>query len=109
MNAFARHYVGQGNTRGQHSHPHFAILRLGALFFNQPKCIGPAVVSDYYTRVSHGALTRLLGTRPCGASLEIRSASRRGPSAPRTVAGILDPGQSPPLILPLLDSSNGRL
>src|SRR5262245_51441252 len=30
------------------------ILRLGALFFNHPKCIGPAVLSDDDARVSHG-------------------------------------------------------
>ena len=54
MNALARHDVGQGDACGQHSHPHFTILRLGALFFNHPKCIGPAVMSDDDARVSHG-------------------------------------------------------
>ena len=56
MNALARHHVGQGDARGQHSHPHFAIPRLGALFFHHPKRIGSAVVSDDDTRVPHGLL-----------------------------------------------------
>jgi hypothetical protein len=30
MNALARHYVGQGDACGQHSHPHFTIFRLGS-------------------------------------------------------------------------------
>ena len=54
MNALARRQVRQGHTGGQHSHPHFTRLRLGALFFDHPKCIGPpAVVGDDDSRVSH--------------------------------------------------------
>jgi hypothetical protein len=34
MDALARHDVGHGGIRDPHSHPHFATLRLGALFFN---------------------------------------------------------------------------
>ena len=67
MNALARHYVGQGDACGQHSHPHFTILRLGALFFNHPKFIGPAVVSNDDARVSHRPLPRLPGARACAA------------------------------------------
>jgi len=65
MNALARHQVGQGNTRGQHSHPHFTVLWLGALFFEHLKCIGPAVVRNDDARVFHGPLPRLPGARPC--------------------------------------------
>src|SRR5438034_11220749 len=65
-----------------HSHPHFTILRLGALFFNDPKCIGPAVVSDDDARVSHGPLPPLAGARACAAAsgsvlLTRRPCSRR--------------------------------
>ncbi len=56
MNALAHHDVGQGDTCGQHSHPHFTVLRFGALFFKHLKGIGPAVVSDDDARVSHGPL-----------------------------------------------------
>ena len=49
----SRHDVAQGDACSQHSHPYFAILRLGALFFNHPKCIGSAVVSDDDPCVSH--------------------------------------------------------
>jgi hypothetical protein len=59
MNALARHYVGQGDTGGQNSHPHFTTLRLGALLFNHLQCIGPAVVGDDDSPVSHGPLTPL--------------------------------------------------
>src|SRR5262245_31497447 len=54
MNAFAHHDVGQGYTRGQHSHPHFTTLRLRALFFVHLKCFGPAVVTNDNARVLHG-------------------------------------------------------
>jgi hypothetical protein len=65
MNALARHYVGQRDACGQHSHPHFTTLRLGALFFNYPECVGPTVVSDDNARESHEALAPLLAyTRP---------------------------------------------
>src|SRR6185436_4536311 len=37
MNALAHHQVGQGDTCSQHYHPHFTMLRLGALFFNHLK------------------------------------------------------------------------
>ena len=53
MNALARHYVGQGDACGLHSYPHFTILRLGALFFNDAKCIGSAVVSNDDAGVPH--------------------------------------------------------
>jgi hypothetical protein len=49
-------YVGQGDTSNPHFHPNFTILWLGALFFNHPKGIGPAVVSDDDARVSHEPL-----------------------------------------------------
>src|SRR6266508_3229706 len=65
MNALAHQQVGQADTCGQHSHPHFTILWLGALFFNHPKCIGPAVVSDDDARVSHGPLPPVAGARAC--------------------------------------------
>jgi hypothetical protein len=61
MNALAHHHVGQGDTCSPHSHPHFTALRLGALFFNCPKFIGPAVVTDDDARVSHGRLPPLTG------------------------------------------------
>src|SRR5262249_3090526 len=54
MNSLAHHQVGQGDSRGQHSHPHFALLRLGAIFFNQPKFLGPTVVTDDDACVLHG-------------------------------------------------------
>jgi hypothetical protein len=54
MNALARHDVGQGDARGQHSYPHFTALGLGALFFNHPKFLGPAVMTDEDARLSHG-------------------------------------------------------
>src|SRR5215813_299069 len=76
MNALARHYVGQGDACGQHSHADFTILRLGALFFNHPKGVGPAVVSDDDARVSHGPRLSLLGTRTLAAS------------CPRSAAGV---------------------
>jgi len=57
VSALARNYVGQGNACGQHFHPHFTSVRLGALLFNQLKCVGPAVVSDDDSRVSHEMAT----------------------------------------------------
>src|SRR6266508_345681 len=59
MNALARHYVGQGDTRGQNSHARLTIFRLRALFFNHPKRIGPAVVSNDDAPVPHRPLPRL--------------------------------------------------
>src|SRR5262249_30358868 len=53
MNALARQYVGQGDACRQHSHPHLTRLRLRALLFNHLQCIGPAVVGDDDSRVSH--------------------------------------------------------
>src|SRR5262245_851719 len=67
MNALARHYVGQGDARGQHSHAHFTMLRLRGLFFNHPKGVEPAVVGDDDARVSHGPRLYLLGTRTLAA------------------------------------------
>src|SRR5262245_25409369 len=61
VNALARHYVGQGDACGQHSHTHFTILGLGALFFDHAKGVGPAVVSDDDARVSHGEKTSTWG------------------------------------------------
>ena len=55
MNALARHDVGQGDACGQHPDTHLVILRLGALFFNHPKGVGPTVVSDDDARVSHAS------------------------------------------------------
>jgi hypothetical protein len=69
MNALARHYVGQRDTCGQYSHPNFTILWLGALFFNHPKWIGPAVVSDDDARVSHDLFVPSM----LGASVEQNS------------------------------------
>ena len=46
MNALAHHEVGQRNTRCQHLYPHFTVLRFRTLFFNQPKGIRSAVMSD---------------------------------------------------------------
>jgi hypothetical protein len=82
MDAFARHYVGQGNTRGEHSYAHFTMFGLGPLFFNHPKCFGPAVVSDDDARVSHGAgaWRKLANTRQSGdtdpASTQIHGAQK---------------------------------
>ena len=53
MNTLARHYIRQGDARGQHSHPHFTTLRLGALFLNDVKDIGSAVVSNDDARMFH--------------------------------------------------------
>ena len=52
--SFARHDIGQGDTRGLHSHPHFAGLRLGAVFLDYAHHLGPAVASDLDARVPHG-------------------------------------------------------
>src|SRR5215472_3691545 len=71
MNALARHDVGQGDTCGQHSHPHFTVLRFWALFFEHLKCIGPAVVSNDDARVFHGLLPRLPGSSLCGVTARI--------------------------------------
>src|SRR5215510_5744902 len=67
MNALAHHDVGQGNTRGEHSYPHFTMLWLGALFLNEQKFLGPAVVTDDDALVLHGPVP------PAPASM-----SRRG-------------------------------
>jgi hypothetical protein len=67
MNTLAHHQVGQGDTCGQHSHPHLTALRLGALFFEDVKCIGPAVVGDDDARVFHEPLPRFPDARPCAA------------------------------------------
>ena len=56
MNALAHHDVGQGDARGQHSHAHFTVLGLGALFLNHLKGVGAAVASDDDARVFHGPL-----------------------------------------------------
>src|SRR5215510_10200266 len=53
MNALARQYVGQGDACRQHSHPHLTRLWLRALLFNHLQCVGPAVVGDDDSRVSH--------------------------------------------------------
>src|SRR5690242_17029705 len=67
MDALARHYVGQGNTRGEHSDPHFTMLGLGAFLFDHPKCVGPTVVSDDDARVFHGLISLLAAPQcaPC--------------------------------------------
>src|SRR5262249_12112376 len=67
-NALSHLQVGQDAPRGQLLPPHFSILRRGSLFFNPPKRIGPAVVSDDDARVSHGTLPLFLFVRkskPC--------------------------------------------
>ena len=53
MDALARQYVRQAHARGQHSHPHFTTLRLGARLFNHLQNIRAAVVGDDNSRVSH--------------------------------------------------------
>ena len=58
MNALAHHQVGQGDSRGQDSHAHFATLWVGTLLFDHMKRIGPAVVRDDDARVLHGLLSR---------------------------------------------------
>ena len=69
MNALARHYVGQGDTSNPHFHPNFTILWLGALLFNHPKGIGPAVVSDDDARVSHEPLALWVSIQCWGGRL----------------------------------------
>src|SRR4029078_1638901 len=54
MNAFAHHEVRQGNTRSLHPDSHFTTLRLGTLFFNHPKFLGPTVVADDDALMLHG-------------------------------------------------------
>src|SRR6185436_11641106 len=81
MDSLARHDVGQGDACGQHLHPHFTNLRLGALFFNHLKCVGPAVVGDDDARVSHEPLF------PCRALTVHRdsaSATASGPAGNRS-------------------------
>jgi hypothetical protein len=60
MNTLSRHYVGQGDACGQHSHAHFTSFRLGALLFNRLNCIRPAVVGDDNSRVFHKTPAPLL-------------------------------------------------
>src|SRR4030095_6073728 len=67
MNALAHQQVGQGDTCGQYSHPHFTILRLGALFLNLPKLIRAAGVSEEYERGSHGSLPPSPAPPACAA------------------------------------------
>jgi hypothetical protein len=64
MNTLARHYVGQGDAGGQHAHSHFTMLWLGAGFFNHPKCIGSAVVSDDDARLPRGYFYLVHGNAP---------------------------------------------
>ena len=59
MDALAHHDVGQGDACGQHSHPYFAMLRLRTVFFNHPKLIGPAVMTDDDSRVPHERAPRI--------------------------------------------------
>src|SRR5262249_46737671 len=59
MNALTHHQIRQGDTCGLHLYANFAILRFGALFFNHPKCIGPAVVGDDDAPVFHGTSSSL--------------------------------------------------
>src|SRR5689334_807754 len=44
MNSFAHQEVGQADTRGQHPHPNFTALWLGAFFLEHLQRIGPTVV-----------------------------------------------------------------
>ena len=70
MDALARQYVRQARARGQNLHPHFTTPRLRALLFSHLQCIGPAVVCDDDSRVSHGpAAPRDLQCRVCNALL----------------------------------------
>ena len=63
MNAFAHHHVGQRDASGQHSHLHFAALRLGALLFDYLQRIGSAVSRDDDASVFHSAGKRICGAR----------------------------------------------
>src|SRR5262249_62077197 len=59
MNALPHHQLRQGDTCALPLYATFAILRLGALFFTPPKCIGPAVVGDDDAPVFHGTSSSL--------------------------------------------------
>ena len=72
MNAFAHHEVGQGNTGGLHSDPHFTRLRLGTVLFNHPKFLGPTVVADDDALMLHGPVP------PAPASRRASVVFRRG-------------------------------
>ena len=54
VDALAHHDVGQGDSCGEHLHPHFAGLRLRARLLHHPKVLGPAVVGDDNASVGHG-------------------------------------------------------
>ena len=57
MDSLARQDIRQTDPRRQHFHPHFAILRLWALYLDHLKCIGSAIVSDDDSRVFHEMAT----------------------------------------------------
>ena len=54
MNAFAHHYVRQGNARGEHFHPRLAGFRLGAILHDRVKLVRTAVATDDDARMLHG-------------------------------------------------------
>lgn len=56
MNALAHQHVGEGDAGGEHPHPYFTILRLGPLFFNHAKCVGPTEASDDDAPVFQGSV-----------------------------------------------------
>jgi hypothetical protein len=85
MNALACHDVGQTDTRGQHLHPHFTILRLGALFINHPTCIESAVVSDDDARVSHDPRFTCRHSGWRGVACQASGRARRNPARLRRV------------------------
>ncbi len=102
MNTLARQYVGQGDACGQHFHPHLTTLRLGALFFNHPKRLGPAVVSDDDARVFHRPLPRLPGALRRNATITREPRPRRGtrrlPRGPSGAARLDRPRESLQLV-----------
>jgi hypothetical protein len=83
MNTLARHDVRHGDASCQYSHPDFAMLRLGTLFVDDPKCIGPAMVRYDKARVPHGHL--LLGQ---ALKLALRSRHWRGHSTRESYRGL---------------------
>lgn len=56
MDSLTHHHVRQANAGSQDLYPCFVALRLGALFFNDPKFFGPAVVCNGDAFVFHAML-----------------------------------------------------
>jgi hypothetical protein len=72
MNPLAHHQVGQGDTRGLHSHPYFTRLRLRAVFFKPLERIWPTVVGDDDARLFHGLLPTCQALDFCGVNYSRR-------------------------------------